>query len=583
MTWLGRRGFAAAAAVAALAPPSFAPAVKLPGAAGGDEPRIAIASDDQRYAIANDASNGSAVVFSSADRGATWRRTPSTFGGQTSATIDTDVAVTPSGRIVAVELDGAGLSFAIGYSDDGGATWTQSRGATLADQDRPWLAVGPGNHVYLLFHNLASGGVQHEMLVSTSADGGATFSPPVPVAPPGSQAYLDLQCADSGAPSALLVNRRSGRLYAVFGTRTSQLGGCGASVFGTPEANVVGETRVWVATSPDGSAGSWSDVLAADAGDKVVSASFEAGALDSAGNVYVAWAQTANPYPDFSQASIRYASSGPDASRWSSPVTLVPAGPVGHYDPSLVAGDPGELALAYFTGYPRAGADPVWYVQSARVSGATSPGPRVAESRVSPIPAYAQSANAMGGSCASGPAAGLENGSVCDRATDDWGLALDSRCDLAVVFPTVANDAPGASAGTWAAVQNGGSRACAPGPASPEAGPPALRRRIEIEHLGGRAAALDRRWRRRGAAELRARTARGTATAARGFLYRVTRAGRLRLVARSHRTYTLTRRARTLRLGFVRGARLVRGRYVTSVTATVDGRRVTRARRIRLR
>src|SRR5207253_3163196 len=163
-----------------------------------------------------------------------------------------------------------------------GATWTASSGATLADQDRPWLATGPGNRVYLLFHNLASGGVEHEMFVSTSTDGGATFAPPVPIAPPGSAAYLDLQCADSGAPSA----------------------------------------------------------------------------------------QTANPYPDFSRASIRYAWSRPDAAHWSAPVTLVPAGPVGHYDPSTVAGDPGELALAYYTGFPRAGADPAWYVQTARVSGA---------------------------------------------------------------------------------------------------------------------------------------------------------------------------------------------------------------------
>src|SRR3954469_11611676 len=53
----GRRCFAAVTAAAALVPPSFAPPVKLPGAAGGDEPRIAIGSDDRRYAIANDASD----------------------------------------------------------------------------------------------------------------------------------------------------------------------------------------------------------------------------------------------------------------------------------------------------------------------------------------------------------------------------------------------------------------------------------------------------------------------------------------------------------------------------------------------
>src|SRR5439155_22013555 len=138
------------------------------------------------------------------------------------------------------------------------------------------------------------------------------------------------------------------------------------------------------------------------------------------------------------------------------------------------------------------------------------------ESRTVPIPAYAQSANAMGGSCAEGPAAGLENGSLCDRATDDWGLALDRSCNMAIVFPTVANDAPGAEPGTWSVTQEGGSRPCATSasaaPPAAEAGPPALRRRIQIEHLGGRAAAPDRRWRRHGGVELRARVPKGTAT-----------------------------------------------------------------------
>jgi hypothetical protein len=441
------------------------------------------------------------------------------------------------------------------------------------------------------------------MFVATSTDGGASFGAPVPIAMPGEQAYLDLQCADSGAPSALVVGK-GGRLYAVYGTRTSAVGGCGASATGTPEANVVGETRVWVATSPDGSVGSWQNNLAVDAGDKTVSASFEPAAVDRSGDVYVAYAETAHPYPDFSGATVKYVHAGPDAKKWDPPRVVAPAGPVGHYDPSIVAGDAGELALAYYEGVPRAGADPVWFVRAARVSDAGSASPKVVDSSVSAIPAYAQSPNAMGGSCASGPLAGLQNGFTCSRASDDWGLALDSQCLLTVAFPTVMNDAPGADAGTFVATQTAGSRACgappdaAVPPATPvvpppsgggapppttEVGPPALRRRIKIQHLGGRAAALERRWRRGGFVPLRAKVVAGNATGARAFFYRRVR-GKLRLVARSRRGVRLTTAPRTLRMPFVAGApRIVRGSYLTVVSATIAGELVTRARSLRLR
>ncbi|MFL5781485.1 MAG: sialidase family protein [Thermoleophilaceae bacterium] len=456
----------AGAAPATARPPRFGPPVKLPGAAPGDEPRVVVAPDGRRYAIANDADSGLAVVYTSRDRGATWRRTASTFPGQQGPTIDTEIVVTRTGRLVATELDDAGITFVTGYSDDRGRTWKPSTGTTLPDIDRPWMAVGrddPVTHkprVYLLFHNLASGVGQHNMFVATSNDGGASFGAPVPLTLPGSQAYLDLQCSDSGAPSSLVVNRRSGVVYAVWGTRTSVAGGCGASVFGTPEANVVGETRVWVARSPDGSPGSWTDSLATDAGDKTVSASFEPAAVDRAGNVYVAYAQTAHRYPDFSRAAVRYVYARGDLRSWSKPRTIAPAGPVGHYDPSLVAGRRGELALAYYTGVPRGAGPPAWYVRAALVHRARGSRPRVEERRVSAIPAYAQSANAMGGSCAEGPLSGLENGLACDRATDDWGLALDSRCRMTIVFPTVANRARRARPGTFASTQRGGSRPC---------------------------------------------------------------------------------------------------------------------------
>jgi hypothetical protein len=470
--------FAVAAVGAATAPaaiggaPTFGSPVKLAGLKSGfTEPRLARGPDGTSWAITNDPDTGDAIVLSSTDGGSTWRRTPTEFPGQQQATPDTDIAVTRTGRVIATELDGAGVSFVTAYTDDRGRTWTAVQGTSIADTDRPWFAVGPDDptshqpRVYLFWHNLVSGVAQHLMNVQTSTDGGATFGAPVPVALPGSQAYLDLQCADSGAPSSLTVDPRSGRIYAVFGTRTSALGGCGASVTGQPEANVVGETRIWVASSPDGSVGSWTDSLAADGGDRVVSASFETSALDAAGNVYVAYAQTARPYPDFSQADVRYVVSAAGGAQWSKPVVVAPGGPIGHYDPTIAAGDRGRLAIAYYEGASdgglRAGSPPVWSVRDAVVRGADTGRPAITYGVVDPRPAYAQTADAMGGACSSGPLAGLENGFLCDRATDDWAVGLDAHCRLMVLYPMSVNSAPGAAPGTWVAVQRGEPTLCA--------------------------------------------------------------------------------------------------------------------------
>jgi hypothetical protein len=262
---------------------------------------------------------------------------------------------------------------------------------------------------------------------------------------------------------------------------------------------------------------------------------------------------------------------------------------VGHYDPSIVAGDGGELALAYYEGVPRSGKDPAWFVRAARVSGAAGPGaPAVVESSVSDIPAYAQSPNAMGGSCSSGPLAGLENGLACDRASDDWGIALDAQCLLTVTFPTVKNDAPGADAGTFVSTQVGGSRACGNGqpsasppplpPPTTDTGPPALRRRIKIAHIGGKASKLRERSRRLGYVPLRAKVVQGVARGARAFLYRRVH-GKLRLVARSGRAVRLTTSPRTLRMKLVHGAPpIAPGRYLSVVSGTIARERVTRAR-----
>src|SRR3954471_11362327 len=409
---------------AALALPTMASAaeptyntVKLDDANGSTEPRIAVGRDDARWAVTNGA--GGEIVYVSRDKGQTWAKTEG-LPPQKLASIDTDIVTMPTGRILSSELDYGGLNFPTGYSDDGGKTWTESKGSTeLSDQDRQWFAVGPvpkgspaGTQppVYFLYHNFASGIPQHNMWVATSNDGGATFGPPVPTAQPGSDAYTDLQCSDSGGPSSITVNPKTGHIYVVFTTRagiipgtSADTGGCGASVFGPLEFNIVNATRVWVADSATGLPGSWHDSLAVDdsATQQVVSMQLAYGALDNQGNFYVAYPESPNPYPDLTGAAVKLTWQSPSKDglldgQWSKPVTLVAGekGPDGKPVNGtnlvhIVAGDPGKIAVAYYKAETVPGAAaPVWYTHILESFDARSQDPHVNDYKVTDIPAY---------------------------------------------------------------------------------------------------------------------------------------------------------------------------------------------------
>src|SRR3954449_4695715 len=336
--------------------------VRLPGADDKTEPRIAVGADDRRWVVTN--GDGAALVYGSRDGGPTWQKTEAD-PQQRGATIDTDIVTMHTGRMLASELDEAGLNFPSSVSDDGGRTWTETRGSTeLADQARQWFAVGPDDKtthkptVYLLYHNLGSGFANHNMFVAKSTDGGETFQAPVPTTLPGDQAYADLQCADSGGPSSITVNPK-GRIYVVFTTRASNvggndLGGCAATPL---EFNIVNATRVWVATSPDDSPGSWQKSLAVDdtPTGQVVSMQLAYGALDNQGNFYVAYPESPKPYPDLTGSGVMLKWLRPNADgvldgTWSPPATLVPydGGPPNYQNGSdlvhIVAGDPGSIA-----------------------------------------------------------------------------------------------------------------------------------------------------------------------------------------------------------------------------------------------
>src|SRR3954469_343049 len=489
----------AAASAQALDPPTFH-TVKIADKIGAGyprtEPRIAVGPDGKYWAVTNTEDDAAtAYVFGSADKGNTFKKAEAPLAGQVQPSPDVDIVVLPTGRIIASELDTAGINFPTSFSDDGGKTWTLSQGATqLADQDRQWFAHGPEDPqtheypVYLLYHNLASGQAQHNMFVSTSTDSGETFGPPVPITLPGDPAYADLQCADSGGPSTIFVNQNDGTIYAEFTTRAAptaagDLGGCATAAAGQPlEFNIVAGTRVWLAQSTDGGV-TWTNSLAVDDAPtgQIVSMQIAYAGLDTAGNIYVAYPESplGNQYPHYEGAGVKYKFAQPAADgnlKWSDARTFANAdkNAPGHVLVHMTVGDPGQLMGVYWTGEPQQGRDPVWHMTAAETNNGLDANPTVTEARISPIPTDVGTAGQLMGACVdAGPVSGVINGLACDRSPDVYGVALTQECKTTIVWPTRnRKDDPttpdddqdtvpsGSDPGTFVSTQTGGPTLC---------------------------------------------------------------------------------------------------------------------------
>ena len=422
----------------------------LAGSSGTSEPRVTVTPDGTRYVDTN-ATSKTEVVYSSKD-GLTWKQVPGTPPGQVKTTTDVDIVATKTGRLIASELDYAGINFITAYSDDQGKTWTQSVGQTFADTDRQWFAVGPDDAttgkptVYLLFHNLVSGLLTHNMFVSTSTDGGATFGAPVPVATPPQQDWQDLQCADSGGPSNIFYDKASNRVFVVFGTRSAPVGGgCAAQ---PTEINVVAANRVWVVSAPADkttSSTAWTPHLAVnDTGtgpggaSRITGMQLAPGASDTAGNVYVAYPESINDYPNYDGAAIKVVhASKSDLDHWSAPTTVAPSGGAGNILPHVIAGEPGKVDVAYYHGV-KSGSTIKWYSLAAQSLNALSSSPSWANVQVSPAVVEGnKTASALMGACFQGQQATL-NGLACGRSADVYGIALDKCGGLVLAWPAQA-------------------------------------------------------------------------------------------------------------------------------------------------
>ncbi|MBI4728997.1 MAG: exo-alpha-sialidase [Acidobacteria bacterium] len=451
--------------------PTFSAPTRLPGAGPDTEPRLAVGPDGTRWVISS-TSSGLAVVYHYDATTGTWARTKTDPIRQTGPTIDVDIAVTRTGRVLATELDLAAVQTRVYYSDDRGDTWNLSPTAGPADQDRQWLAVGPDDlttglpRVYLLYHNLVTGEASHNMWVATSIDNGATFLPPVPITLPGTEAWLDLQCADSGGPDGMLVDPVTGRLTVSWGTRSSLIGGCGASVTGSAQFNIVFATRIWAAISPDASPGSWTTSLAVDqsASGRMAQMQGASPATDTDGNVYIVFDRSPHPFPDFTGASVEYTWAPPDLSAWAPPTVIEPDDPnggPGNTHAHARAGAPGKLDVVWYKGVT-SGTKTYWYTTVAQVTDALGTSPMIYEAPpLADFAAYEGTAAANLGHCGTTAASGIEDGLLCDRITDVWGVALDAGCEFLIAWPGAANPSSSTNeGGTWITVQTGGPTVC---------------------------------------------------------------------------------------------------------------------------
>lgn len=340
--FLRSQGELVAASVPAGSQPfSFTPPLHIDPAHNASEPSIKVDAQGRIFAGGPIGIIGGfqGYLWRSVDNGTNWqfihdvadkRVGPGLGGG------DTDIAITPGGRIYYADLWLGDLS--VTRSDDGGLTWTQGSpvASNIPSTDRQWLGVYGENVVYLAYNQIPYG-----PMVSKSLDGGITWVSR-PALPP-------TQTLNIWSIGNMVVNPRDGSLYLAF-TGCTQTVDCWAG----------GETtgvEVWVTRSFDGGQ-SFSPVMVHRG--NMSAHLFTSMAMDTAGNLYVVWSETQD-----GRDKIWLATSTDQGAHWSA-AKRVGFGIGQAVFPWVVAGSPGRVGVAFYgttsTANPET-SDPslVWY------------------------------------------------------------------------------------------------------------------------------------------------------------------------------------------------------------------------------
>jgi hypothetical protein len=354
----------------------FVAPVQIPQSAGLGEPSLGIDSTGRLFVTApqslGNISGGGSPVWTSTNGGASWGAPVHPTGDPVSGG-DTDITFDSADNAYQADLWLGNSAMAV--STDHGASFIANQyGHTQPGDDRPWLAYSKkDNAIYMVYDGVDAVHVAKSApLVAPQA--GLVLAQDVPVI---AESLLSVSgSAVSGAPvrmcvcppGGIAVDASSGSVYVTY---SRQNGGANGGGVGVSRSDNGGLTWTHMSIPGTGSTGSAFDTEYNFAPVKV----------DSAGTVYVAWAEGKAISGGLASGGvvIKYASSKDKGATWTAPVTLSTTSGTATF-PTLDVVSPGVIDVAWYG--TSASGDPntvpssaSWDVDFTQVTGANTATP----------------------------------------------------------------------------------------------------------------------------------------------------------------------------------------------------------------
>ena len=377
-------GSASAAGGGGTAGTGFVAPVGIPQSSGLGEPSIAVDGGNRLFVTAPQAlgniSGGGSPVWNSGNGGASWS-SPVTPTGDPISGGDTDLAIDTAGDIYQADLWLGNSAMAV--STNHGASFIANEyGHTQPGDDRPWLAYSRKDNVlYMVYDGIdAVHAARSAPLVAPQL--GVALAVDVPVIPESLIGFSTSGGLTNNVrmcvcpPGGIGIDATSGQVYVTY---SRQNGGASGGGVGIARSDNAGLTWTLMSIPGTGSTGSAFDVEYNFAPVKV----------DSAGTVYVAWAEGAGLVTDSNGntiatggVQIKYAYSTTHGASWSAPRVLSTTTATNVF-PTLDVVSPGVVDVAWYgtnaAGDPNlVGSAASWNVMFAQVTGANTGTPSFA-------------------------------------------------------------------------------------------------------------------------------------------------------------------------------------------------------------